>query len=701
MAITSPERSSAAPWYTGPTMLNYLEEIDVTRDSADLNFRMAVQWVNRPSQDFRGYCGRVASGKVGVGDHVRVAAGRNGDESSIHCCCGSRSGSPHRPEIPSRICLEDEIDVTRGDVIASASDPVELSDQFEAKVLCLSEHHLMAGRSYLFNLHTCQAMATITAIKYQVDVKLGTRLAARSLGLNDIGVVNLSIDRPVPFETYDRCRRLGSFILVDRLSNQTVGAGMIDFALRRSREHPLAGDGHQQGGPRQAKAAEARLPLVHGAFGRRANPQLRTFSKSECSRRDGTLILLDGDNVRHGLNRDLGFSEADRVENIRRVTEVARLLVDAGLVVIVSFISPYRAEREIARSRFEPGEFLEVFVDTPLEECERRDPKGLYAKARRGELINFTGIDSRLRTSRFTRNSTWTQLRRARESVSIAFCCFGQSSLRKMADHEEPMIDIQAENWLGELLPHVIALARKAGNAIMNVYNEENQAVEYKQDSSPLTHADLVSHRVILKGLAQLSPDWPVLSEESPEIPFNQRKSWHHFWMVDPLDGTKEFLRRNGEFTVNIALMESNAPILGVVYAPVIDIFYFAARGVGAHKVDGKISSQIKATRAEKATLRMVVSRSHRSQEENPRAIYSRGGALRPHRHGKLAEVMPCSGGTADIYPRIGPTMEWDTAAAHCILEEAGGIITDLDGNSMKYNKPVLLNSGFLAKGAS
>jgi 3'(2'), 5'-bisphosphate nucleotidase len=263
------------------------------------------------------------------------------------------------------------------------------------------------------------------------------------------------------------------------------------------------------------------------------------------------------------------------------------------------------------------------------------------------------------------------------------------------------MIDIQAENWLGELLPHVVALARKAGNAIMNVYNEENQAVEYKQDSSPLTHADLVSHRVILKGLAQLSPDWPVLSEESPEIPFNQRKSWHHFWMVDPLDGTKEFLRRNGEFTVNIALMESNAPILGVVYAPVIDIFYFAARGVGAHKVDGKISSQIKATRAEKATLRMVVSRSHRSQEENLERFIQGVEHCDLIAMGSSLKLCLVAEGSADIYPRIGPTMEWDTAAAHCILEEAGGIITDLDGNSMKYNKPVLLNSGFLAKGAS
>jgi bifunctional enzyme CysN/CysC len=384
--------SSAASWYMGPTLLTCLEEIDVTRGEADLEFRMPVQWANRPSQDFRGYCGRIASGEVKVGDRVRIVP--SGMETKIRSIVAWQEQRPTASAGDSiTICLEDEMDVMRGDVIASASEPVELSDQFEARVLCLSEQQLVAGRSYLFNLHTCQAVATITAIKYQVEVKLGTRLAARSLGLNDIGVVNLSIDRPVPFEAYDRCRRLGSFILVDRLTNHTVGAGMIDFALRRAANiHWQAMDINKEARARQ----KLQKPICLWFTGLSASGKstIANLLEKRLFAAGRHTYILDGDNVRHGLNRDLGFSEADRVENIRRVTEVARLLVDAGLVVIVSFISPYRAEREIARSRFESGEFLEIFVDTPLEECERRDPKGLYAKARRGELANFTGIDS-------------------------------------------------------------------------------------------------------------------------------------------------------------------------------------------------------------------------------------------------------------------------------------------------------------------
>jgi bifunctional enzyme CysN/CysC len=385
-------RSSASPWYPGPTLLGHLEEIDVSRREAGTDFRMAVQYVNRPNQEFRGYCGRVASGRAEVGDRVRVVPG--GIESKIRSIVvwqGEQESASVGDSIT--LCLEDEVDVTRGDVIASAEDPLELSDQFEAKILCLADHPLVAGRAYLFNLHTCQAVATITAIKYQVDVKTGTHLAVRSLGLNDIGVVNLSIDRPVPFEAYGRCRSLGSFILVDRFTNQTVGAGMIDFSLRRAANiHWQAMDINKDVRARQKLQKPVCLWFTGlSASGKSTIANLlekRLFSSGRHT------YTLDGDNVRHGLNRDLGFSEADRVENIRRVTEVARLMVDAGLVVIVSFISPYRAEREIARSRFAGGEFIEIFIETPLEECERRDPKGLYAKARRGELINFTGIDS-------------------------------------------------------------------------------------------------------------------------------------------------------------------------------------------------------------------------------------------------------------------------------------------------------------------
>ena len=386
------ERSAATPWYTGPSLLRYLEEVDVTRGTPDLKFRMPVQYVNRPTHDFRGYCGRIASGNVKAGDRVRVVPG--GTETRV------RSIVAWKAELPSAavgdsitLCLENEVDVSRGNVIVAASDPLELSDQFEARVLCLSDHHLVAGRSYLLNLHTCQAVATITAVKHNVDVRTGGHLAAKALAMNDIGVLNLSTDRPVPFEPYDRCRRLGSFILIDRLTNETVGAGMIDFSLRRAANiHWQAVDIDKSTRARQKLQKPVCLWFTGlSASGKSTIANLvekRMFAAGKHT------YMLDGDNIRHGLNRDLGFTESDRVENIRRITEVARLFVDAGLVVMVSFISPYRAEREFARSRFESGEFVEIFVDTPLQECERRDPKGLYAKARRGELVNFTGIDS-------------------------------------------------------------------------------------------------------------------------------------------------------------------------------------------------------------------------------------------------------------------------------------------------------------------
>ncbi len=263
------------------------------------------------------------------------------------------------------------------------------------------------------------------------------------------------------------------------------------------------------------------------------------------------------------------------------------------------------------------------------------------------------------------------------------------------------MIDIEAENWLGELLPRVVALAREAGDAIEAFYGEINPAVEYKRDNSPLTHADLASHRVIVNGLSRISPEWPVLSEESAEVPFDQRKSWRYFWMVDPLDGTKEFLRRSGEFTVNIALIEADAPILGVVYAPAIDKMYFASRGGRAYKVDRGTISQVRAARTESSTLRAVVSRSHRSHEENLEAFTDGAKRCEFIAMGSSLKFCLLAEGSADIYPRTGPTMEWDTAAAQCILEEAGGHVTDLEGYSMKYNKPILRNSGFLARGAS
>jgi bifunctional enzyme CysN/CysC len=386
------EASDAAPWYKGPSLLRYLEEVDATTDGPDLKFRMAVQYVNRPTHDFRGYCGRIATGEVKVGDKVRVVPG--GRETKIRSIVGWQKELPSAAAGESiTLCLADEVDVSRGSVLVAAADPVDQSDQFEARVICLSDHHLVAGRSYLMNLHTTQAVATITAIKHQVDVRTGSQMAARALEMNDIGVVNLSTDRPVPFEAYDRCRRLGSFILVDRITNETVGAGMIDFSLRRAANiHWQAVDIDKQ--TRAKQKLQKPVCLWFTGLSASGKSTIANLLEKRLFAAGKHTYMLDGDNVRHGLNRDLGFTEADRAENIRRVTEVARLLVDAGLVTIVSFISPYRAERELARSRFEPGEFIEVFVDTPLEICEQRDPKGLYAKARRGELVNFTGIDS-------------------------------------------------------------------------------------------------------------------------------------------------------------------------------------------------------------------------------------------------------------------------------------------------------------------
>lgn len=406
--------------------------------------------------------------------------------------------------------------------------------------------------------------------------------------------------------------------------------------------------------------------------------------------------LLDGDNVRHGLNRDLGFTAADRVENIRRVTEVARLLVDAGLVTLVAFISPYREQRALARSRFEPGEFIEIFVDAPLEECERRDPKGLYARARRGELANFTGIDSDYEPPAAPDIHLKTALENPDQCVD-RILAFLEQTMPPPDRRESLMVDTHKGNWLPTLLPQAVQLTRDAGSAIMQLYSDPNPAVEYKRDQSPLTHADLVSHRVIVEGLANITPGWPVLSEESPEVPFEQRRAWPRFWLVDPLDGTREFLRRNGEFTVNIALIEDGQPILGVVSAPAMDKLYYATSGTGAWREDARSVAPIRAARNPDDPIRIVFSRSHPSGKEdvtswagsNPNTSIVMGSSLK---FCLLAE------GTADLYPRPGPTMEWDTAAAQCILEAAGGRVTDLHGNGMVYNKPSLLNPGFVAR---
>lgn len=385
-------RSQLASWYCGPSLLEWLDNIDVSESENEQFFRMPVQWVNRPNPNFRGYCGRISSGKVKPGDRVFIVPG--GVETKVKSVAIWQEELDEASKGDSvNLRLADEVDVSRGDVISSSLNPIELSDQFEATMICLSEHRLVPGRPYVFRMHTIQSDATITAIKHCIDVDTGMHLAARTLGMNDIGVVNFSTSKPVPFEPYERNRILGSFILIDKTSNETVGAGMINFALRRASNihwQSLSVD----------KAARAHLknqkPLClwfTGLSGSGKSTVANLMEKRLFIMGRHTCIL-DGDNVRHGLNRDLGFTEADRVENIRRIAEVAKLMVDAGLIVIISFLSPFQAERDFARSLFEKGEFFEIFVDAPFEECERRDPKGLYAKARRGELKNFTGIDS-------------------------------------------------------------------------------------------------------------------------------------------------------------------------------------------------------------------------------------------------------------------------------------------------------------------
>jgi bifunctional enzyme CysN/CysC len=380
------------PWHSGPTLLEWLESVPTDEDLIGQPLKMPVQWVNRPNLDFRGFSGRLASGVAHRGDVVRLSpSGVNtriktviiGNKDQLEAVAGDSV----------TLVLEDEVDASRGDVISAASEPVEVADQFEAEILWMHEHALLPGRPYIALIHTKSAGMTVTEIKHKIDANTGVHLAAKTIGLNEIAIVNVSFDRPVPFTTYKQNKRLGSFIIIDRLTNDTVGAGMIHYALRRSANVHWQALEVNKAARAAIKHQKPRCVWFTGLSGSGKSTIANLLEKR--LNVDGRhTFILDGDNVRHGLNRDLGFTEEDRVENIRRVAEVAKLMVDAGLIAIVAFISPYRAERALARRLFDEGEFMEVFVDTPLEECERRDAKGLYAKARRGELKNFTGIDS-------------------------------------------------------------------------------------------------------------------------------------------------------------------------------------------------------------------------------------------------------------------------------------------------------------------
>ncbi|GLS85955.1 adenylyl-sulfate kinase [Cypionkella aquatica] len=386
-------RSTQMPWYTGQTLMEHLETAPVNdARMLDVPFRMAVQWVNRPNLDFRGFAGQIGAGVVKPGDAIRVLpSGKTTTVKSIVTYDGALDQAIAGQSVT--LTFADEVDCSRGDVIVKADEPCEVADQFEATVVWMDEQPMLPGRPYLLKIGTQTVTATVTEPKYEVNINTLEHLASRTLALNAIGVCNLSIDRAIPFEAYAVNPDLGGFILIDRMTNATVAAGMIHFALRRSQNiHWQAVDVD-----RDAHAAlKTQKPAVVWFTGLSGSGKstIANLVEKKLHALGKHTFLLDGDNVRHGLNRDLGFTDADRVENIRRVGEVAKLMTDAGLIVLTAFISPFRSERRMVRDLMAGGEFIEVYVDTPLAVAESRDVKGLYKKARAGQLKNFTGIDS-------------------------------------------------------------------------------------------------------------------------------------------------------------------------------------------------------------------------------------------------------------------------------------------------------------------
>jgi bifunctional enzyme CysN/CysC len=385
--------SPNTPWYSGPALIEHLETVEVAATAAqERSLRMPVQWVNRPNLDFRGFGGLIASGTVRPGDAVRIVpSGKTSTIKAIETFDGALDEAVAGQAVT--LTLDDEVDCSRGDVIAAAGDPPQASDQFSATIVWMDDAPLKPGRGYWLKIGTQTVTATIQQPKYEIDVNSLEHLAAKTLGLNSIGVAEFATDRPVTFEPYSESRQLGGFILIDKYTNATVAAGMIDFSLRRAdnvhwQPTAISRDDHAA-----MKNQTQRVLWFTGLSGSGKSTIANEVEKQLFLMNRHT-FLLDGDNVRHGLNRDLGFTETDRIENIRRIGEVAKLMADAGLIVLTAFISPFRAERQMVREMMAEGEFIEIFVDTPLEVAEARDVKGLYKKARSGDLKNFTGIDS-------------------------------------------------------------------------------------------------------------------------------------------------------------------------------------------------------------------------------------------------------------------------------------------------------------------
>ena len=385
-------RSQNTPWYQGPTLLGFLETIETQASRTGHPLRFPVQWVNRPNLDFRGFSGTVEAGIASVGQAIRILP--SGETASIESIVLFEESLPTAEAGQAvTITLDREVDASRGDIIVAADNPCEVSDQFEVQIVWMDQEPGYIGRSYWLKIGTNRVNAQITDIKYKININTSEHLSATQLELNDLCIVNLQVSQPVAFESFQDCPPMGNFILIDRMSNQTVAAGMIDFALRRATNvHKQKLDVDKEA-RRHLNGHTSKVLWFTGLSGS-GKSTIANALETTLHKQGIRTYILDGDNIRHRLNKDLGFTDADRIENIRRIAEVARLMLDAGVVVITAFISPFQAERDAARELFDDGDFVEIFVDTPLEVAESRDPKGLYKKARSGEIPNFTGINS-------------------------------------------------------------------------------------------------------------------------------------------------------------------------------------------------------------------------------------------------------------------------------------------------------------------